>query len=166
MWFHGKRLERKNLIEHKLLQPLGYVQKMRFDVKIHVTSDEDGRMDSDGGRRTDGHCLTSLIFSMFFLAMDFDIAGHSNGPRERSTIMICSIRKLGVGKNTIQAVRENGMYTRCRNIHLINKCSFRGGAGRGLDCPSRPKPVRGNWPLWSPVVTRGLSPWRYPNSKF
>ena len=41
-----------------------------------------------------------------------------------------------------------------------NKLSFRGpgGVGRGLDSVGRPKSVRGNWPLWSPVVSRGL-PW-------
>ena len=39
-----------------------------------------------------------------------------------------------------------------------NQRSFRGpgGAGRGLDFGAGPKSVRGDWPLWSPVVFRGL----------
>ena len=39
-----------------------------------------------------------------------------------------------------------------------NKRSFRGlgGVGRGLDSVTAPKSVRGKWPLWSPVVSRGL----------
>ena len=38
-----------------------------------------------------------------------------------------------------------------------NKCSFRspGGVGGGLDCVTRPRSVRGNWPLWPP----GGLPW-------
>ena len=31
-----------------------------------------------------------------------------------------------------------------------------GGVARGLDLGNGPKSVRGNWPLWSPVVSMGL----------
>ena len=50
------------------------------------------------------------------------------------------------------------MYTTC---HVSpNKQSFRGpgDVARALDSVTMPKSVRGNWPLWSPVVSWGL-PW-------
>ena len=39
-----------------------------------------------------------------------------------------------------------------------NKRSFRGlgGVGGGPDSRHGPNSVRGNWPLWSPVATRGV----------
>ena len=48
---------------------------------------------------------------------------------------------------------------RRRNINESpSKRSFRGpgGINRGLESATRPKSVRGNWPLWSFVVLRGL----------
>ena len=48
------------------------------------------------------------------------------------------------------------------NIYIYSfifakKRSFRGLGGiiRGLDSVTAPKSVRGNWPLWCPVVSRG-----------
>ena len=46
----------------------------------------------------------------------------------------------------------------CHFFDSPNKRSFKGpgGVGRGLDLQNWPKSMRGNLPLWSPVVSRGL----------
>ena len=71
-----------------------------------------------------------------------------------------SIHRRDSNRNTPPAIKEGAaVLALVHSDNSPNKCNFRGpcGVARALDLQhGPPKSVRGNWPLWSPVVSRGI----------